>query len=129
MFIVQSISHDFRALPKFFICLLAMAVVLLQDCSNQVYQNERLFNSHIHIAVRVFFCCYVASVCSHGDVRLVRGYTDYEGRVEVCINGYWGHVCDDGWSTSTALVVCKQLFGENISKMNYYCSLCSWPTF
>ena len=67
--------------------------------------------------------CLVASVCSHGDVRLVGGYTDYEGRVEVCISGYWGHVCSNGFYTSIALVVCKQLFGENISKMNYYCSL------
>ena len=44
--------------------------------------------------------------------------------MEVCISGYWGHVCDDRFYTSTALIVCKQLFGENISKMNYCCSLC-----
>ena len=75
-----------------------------------------------HVTIGVL-CC-VASTCSHGDIRLVGGYTDYEGRVEVCISGYWGHVCDDGWSTSMALVVCKQLFGDNISKKKYCCSLC-----
>ena len=37
--------------------------------------------------------------------------------MEVCINGYWGHVCSNGWDSTRALVVCKQLFGENISKM------------
>ena len=61
--------------------------------------------------------CYVATTCSHGDVRLVGGYTDYEGRVEVCINGYWGHVCYNGWDSTRTLIVCKQLFGDNISKM------------
>ena len=72
----------------------------------------------------ICFCC-VASTFSHGDVCLVGGYTDYKGRVEVCINGYWGQACNNGWGTTNALVVCKQLFGENISKMKYYCYLCS----
>ena len=64
----------------------------------------------------LFFLC-IATLCSHGDVHLVGGFTDYEGHVEICINGYWEHVCYNGWDTTRALVVCKQLFGENISEM------------
>ena len=50
-----------------------------------------------------------AVVCEYGDLRLVDGTTDLEGRVEICINETWGTVCDGGWSTFDAIVACRQL--------------------
>lgn len=51
--------------------------------------------------------------CQTGDLRLVEGDTPNEGRVEVCVNGEWGTICDDGWGRREAMVVCNALgFGR-----------------
>ena len=58
--------------------------------------------------------------CKATDVRLVdrvgsirlAGSGDSsvtEGRVEICINGEWGTICDNGWDSLDAKVVCRQL--------------------
>ena len=57
--------------------------------------------------------------CTHGSIRLRGGSTSMNGRVEVCLNGDWGTVCDDGWSTIDGNIACRQLGFSNSSRTFY----------
>ena len=39
----------------------------------------------------------------------MNGSVGGSGRVEVCLDGLWGTVCDDGWDINDATTVCTQL--------------------
>ena len=48
-------------------------------------------------------------VCGNGDLRLQDGESRLDGRVEICMEGIWGTICDNQWDNSDATVVCRQL--------------------
>ena len=51
----------------------------------------------------------VSLACTNGDIRLVGGASNLEGRVEICVRDTWGTVCDDSWNAVDASVACGQL--------------------
>ena len=56
--------------------------------------------------------------CTEGSVRLMHGSTARTGTVQVCVNRTWGSICDSGWSSQDATVVCRQLGFPTLGKVN-----------
>ena len=42
-------------------------------------------------------------------MRLQDGESPLVGRVEICMSGVWGSICDNLWDDTDAAVVCRQL--------------------
>ncbi|XP_071503568.1 neurotrypsin-like [Diadema antillarum] len=84
----------------------------LADCQHNGYETHNC--KHIEdVGVK---CIPTADT---GQVRLVGGEDDTQGRVEFYYNGQWGTVCDDLWDIEDANVVCQMLGFEGGS--NYSC--------
>ena len=99
------------------ISLCAQNEILLHNCQSHddagvVCQGMiiigRMFTINIHFQLYLDIST-TQSLCNDGDVRLVGGRSDNEGRVEVCVNSAWGTVCDSSWGTQETNVVCGQL--------------------
>lgn len=73
---------------------------------------------HVHICVCVYVYVYThvgsateGSNCADGALRLSGGVTSNQGRLEICMNGAWGSVCDSEglFTTDEAKVACREL--------------------
>ena len=48
--------------------------------------------------------------CTNGELHLEGGNSQYDGRVEVCVDNKFTTVCNDGtWGPPEAQIVCRQL--------------------
>lgn len=67
-------------------------------------------------SVIIIICWIDDDQCNHGDIRLVDGYIEQEGRVEICFESVWGVICDQGWDKTDAHIACQQLGHPELGK-------------
>ena len=70
--------------------------------------------------------------CTDGDIRLVRDgdVTEFEGRVEVCVNNAWGTVSSRNFDALEVQVICRQKgfggqAGKKLERVHVNFSTCS----
>ena len=90
--------------------LLVAALSITAEGLNEHLSWTDLFNNSLFV--------YLCAGCNYGAVRLEDGDTQFEGRVELCVNSSWHTVCDNGWGSPDARVVCSQL-GYSYSGCKY----------
>ena len=91
--------------------------------------HHQLYNNNF-----IYLTILATDNCKEGDIRLVNGTVEGEGRLEVCASGVWGTVCasrygyyytNNKFKQSSAIVACKQLGYTNTAGIfiSYYSSI------
>lgn len=87
----------------------------MQICLSVLYS----FAQYWFCTCDVFIADVSSGECDTGDHRLVDG-TDYDGRVEVCVDGEWGSVCSiNSWGVHEATVACRATYGTSSGGHHY----------
>ena len=79
-----------------------------QSMDSDVIVSKTTFISYAHTEYD-FIPITDPGECTDGEVRLVDGVIEQEGRPEVCINGVWGSICHSSWSAIDGYVFCNSL--------------------
>ena len=67
-----------------------------------------LFVLHLCVIVINSTTSYTAE-CEDGDIKLVGGASEVEGRLEICFNKRWTTIDGDGWTHTDTEVACREL--------------------
>ena len=65
-----------------------------------------MYLANIHFT---YILLIITADCIDGEVRLMEGEFEWEGRLEVCFGQRWGTVSSDGWTETNSQVVCNDL--------------------
>ncbi|XP_069112364.1 scavenger receptor cysteine-rich domain-containing protein DMBT1-like isoform X1 [Argopecten irradians] len=71
--------------------------------------------------ISAFVSCLNQSDVEEFSVRLMEGFSNTSGRVEVFYDGQWGTICSSRWDDNDAKVVCRMLgYSESVNYYNYF---------
>ena len=73
---------------------------------------------HTHTRIHTYTHTHTLTVrpCMDGSIRLADGVGNETGRVEVCVGGIWGTICDRFFNNADANFVCGLIFNTTTSK-------------
>ena len=97
--------------------ILKSPIALMPMMQGSAAEHVSYNNSSVYRAVTVFY--FPQAQCANGELSLVDGFSDYEGRLEMCYNNVWGTICDDYWTQSSTNVACRKL-GLGVSTHSVY---------
>ena len=86
-----------------------VAMMMMLECVAMVNVYEP------SICVTIFTWTFLPDLargteCSRdGSIQLSGSSVARQGRVEICVEGRWGTICDTYWDSRDAAVVCRQL--------------------
>ena len=83
---------------------ISLCTLLLCHVHSYHSHPHSLTHTHTHIHTHTH-----TATCMDGDVKLVGGTSDSDGRLEVCFDQRWTTVDGYGWTDSDTKVACRQL--------------------
>ena len=82
----------------------------------RIYEFTQIYPFHDAVPTPTTPCYDGQLLLANSTYSYIDGNYFYGGRVEVCYNGTYRPVCDDGWTDNDAAVVCYQVGYSYYSK-------------
>ena len=91
--------------------------ILFSNTAQDIFAKLGTYLLHALLTLPYLYASYIRTACSEGNIRLgnyTSGIDDdgsfyQQGRVEVCMDGVYGAICDIGWDDLDAEVICRSM--------------------
>ena len=93
-------------------CYVVLLIFILQPSPHTMVIGKVFHVCLVHIAIANILVpsgIIIGSQFRDGDLRLVGGSYQWEGRVEIFYSGSWGSITDPNWTSEDAAVACRMM--------------------